>query len=71
MPTGRKKNPGVERAIREAGSQQNLARRLAVAQSAVSKWLHGQVEIPAERAVALHKAFPSVALHDLRNDLWG
>jgi DNA-binding transcriptional regulator YdaS (Cro superfamily) len=71
MPTRRKRNPGVERAIREAGTQQVLAKRLAVAQSAVSKWLHRQVEIPAERAVALHKAFPSVPLADLRDDLWG
>jgi DNA-binding transcriptional regulator YdaS (Cro superfamily) len=71
MPTRRKKNPGVERAIREAGTQQILARRLAVAQSAVSKWLNGQVEIPAERAVELHKSFPSVSLADLRRDLWG
>jgi DNA-binding transcriptional regulator YdaS (Cro superfamily) len=70
MPTNGKTNPGVERAIRAAGSQQKLASRLSVVQSAVSKWLNGQVEIPAERAVEVHRAFPSVQLSDLRSDLW-
>jgi DNA-binding transcriptional regulator YdaS (Cro superfamily) len=72
MPTPRKKNPAVERAIRAAGSQTALADKLGLPQSAISKRLHGQVPVTAEWAVEVERVLRgAVKRHDLRPDLWG
>ena len=70
-PTRRKKNPGVERAIRDAGSQQALADLLGCTQSAISKRLYGHVGITAEWAIAVERVLPSITRKDIRPDLWG
>lgn len=72
--TARKRNgkhPGVERAIRVAGSQQALADLLRCPQSAISKRLHGRVGVTAEWAVAVERVLARrVSRRDIRPDLW-
>lgn len=46
-------NDGMLKAIKLAGSQRALARKMGVSQTAVNKMLHGKV--PAERAVQLEQ----------------
>jgi DNA-binding transcriptional regulator YdaS (Cro superfamily) len=71
MPTPRKKNPAVQRAILAAGSQKALADKLGLPQSAISKRLNGQVPVTAEWAVEVERVLRgAVKRHELRPDLW-
>ena len=65
------RNPGVELAVRLAGSQTKLASLLGVGQSSVSSWLLGTKKIPAERAVQIEMEFDGrVSRALIRPDLW-
>lgn len=69
--TRRNKHPGVELAIREAGSQQALAGLLGCPQSAISKRLYEHVAVTAEWAIEVEKVLPAINRKDIRPDLWG
>lgn len=61
----------IQRAIAHLGSQQALAAKLGVRQSAVSKWLYGSIAMTAERAVQIEEATDgAVRREDLRPDLF-
>lgn len=61
----------LKRAIRELGSQPNLAKAMGCSQSKISWLLVTAKEISAEDALAVHRATGGVVLaSDLRPDLW-
>lgn len=69
--TRRKKHPGVDKAIRAAGSQQALAERLGLRQSAISKRLYGDVALTAEWAVQVERALGgAVDRRDIVPGIW-
>lgn len=60
---------GLERAIKQAGSQTALAGLLGVRQSHISNWKNRQGRIPAERVLDIERV-TGVSRHDLRPDLY-
>lgn len=60
------REPGVEKAIRRAGSASALARELGVTPAAVIQW----ERVPSER-VGKVSAITGIPLHELRPDLFG
>lgn len=61
----------LKRAIRELGSQPNLAKAMGCSQSKISWLLITAKEISAEDALAVHRATSGKVLaSDLRPDLW-
>ena len=64
--------PAIQRAVREFGSQANLAELLGVKPSMVSWWATGNKRVSAERAVQIEAVTKGlVTRKELRPDLWG
>lgn len=64
----------LERAIRIAGGQSHLARRIGgkVRQGHVWKWLNRCSQVPVEAAIRIEQAVDGkVTRHDLRPDIFG
>ncbi len=61
------KNEAVERAIKSVGSQEIVAKRLGVSQTAVGKWLWRSC--PAKRAVQLEE-LSGVSRSEIRPDIF-
>jgi DNA-binding transcriptional regulator YdaS (Cro superfamily) len=60
---------GLRRAIRNAGGQAALARRLGVSQQLLSGWVTGAKRIRAERVLKIEKE-TGIPRHELRPDLY-
>lgn len=61
----------LRRAIDAAGSQEELAKRLSLRQSAISNWVVRKQRVPAERVVQVEAAVDgAVKRHELRPDLY-
>lgn len=65
------RNSGIDKAIAEVGSAEELAKHLGVWRSAISQMRTGQRPVPAERAVQIEK-IPGVTVTriDLRPHDW-
>ena len=62
---------GLKKAIKIAGGQTALAKKVKVSQRAVWNWLNRQKSVPAERVLSIEKATDGeVSRHDLRPDLY-
>lgn len=61
----------LQKAIKTAGSQAELARRIGKKQAHIWNWLHRDKTVPAESVLAIEMATAGrVSRHDLRPDLW-
>lgn len=58
----------LQQAVRLAGSQSELARRIGFTQGSVWRWLNG-TELPGEAVLPIEQA-TGVSRHDLRPDLY-
>lgn len=61
--------PALQKAIKAVGSQEELAEKLGIGQTAISNWIRKTGRVPAERVLAL-EAISGVSRHDLRPDLY-
>lgn len=61
--------PGLEAAIKAAGSQVALAELLGIRQSHISNWKNRGKRIPAERVLEIERV-TGVPRHQLRPDLY-
>jgi DNA-binding transcriptional regulator YdaS (Cro superfamily) len=59
----------LRKAIKAAGGQVRLARRIGIGQTAVSNWLTKRGKVPAERVLAVEGA-SGVPRHELRPDIY-
>ncbi|MCI4653101.1 transcriptional regulator [Sphingomonas aquatilis] len=59
----------IEEAVRQAGSQSALARRIGTSQATVWKWLNTGLPITPKLVLAI-EAETGVSRHDLRPDLY-
>lgn len=65
-------NKYLEKAIRIAGSQSELARRIGVKQQYIWYWLHKAKAVPAEYVAKIEAATDSrVTRYQLRPDVFG
>jgi len=61
----------LEKAIKVAGSQAELARRIGKKQAHVWNWLNRDSQVPAEAVLSIEAATNGkVTRHDLRPDLY-
>jgi len=68
MKDGHSNETPIQRAVRHAGSQSNLARRVGVSAQAVQQWVDSG-RVSYKRAVAVSRA-TGVPLCELRPDLY-
>jgi DNA-binding transcriptional regulator YdaS (Cro superfamily) len=61
--------PALRQAIQIAGSQQLLAEKVGVTQTAVSNWVNRAKRCPAERVLQIERV-TGVSRHELRPDIY-
>jgi DNA-binding transcriptional regulator YdaS (Cro superfamily) len=69
MPHESRLETSAAKAVRAAGGQTALARKLGIAQSTVATWLARGNELPAKFVIPVEQAF-GISRHDLRPDLY-